>query len=34
MEDFVQSLEEIKRTVTKNDLKRYNDFTEEFGIKG
>lgn len=33
-DDFVHSLETTKQNVTKDDLKRYTDFTEKFGIKG
>ena len=33
-EDIASALENIKLSVRKDYLKRYNNFTEEFGIKG
>ena len=33
-EDFILSLQKMKSTVNKGDLKRQEDFTKEFGIDG
>ena len=33
-EDLMSSLEKMKKSVTNENLKRFNDFTEEFGIQG
>ena len=32
--DLVSSLENMKKSVTEENLKKFNDFTEEFGIQG
>ena len=33
-EDFILSLQKMKPTVSKEDLKRQEDFTREFGTEG
>ena len=33
-EDIVRALEIMKPSISKNYLKKFNDFTEELGIKG
>ena len=33
-EDFILSLQKMKPTVSKDDLKRQDEFTQEFGTEG